>query len=790
MIGSDKNKGRNMDSYDPSVSSKHIDWAEDGASLPSSQETGQKESSDSPQRDLEEKSHALIQENENLMNRLSVAMREKNFTESQLESLNASNQQLTDKNAFLQDRCLVLKEKYEKLTSKNFHAEEDHLSDLSRVKEMEEELSTLNLQLKKAGEDRNQIQNFNQNLKQKLGVLSKYRGKIKPIAQRMKLENNELKQALAKDEKKILEHEEMVQILNDKLQTHLKAQKKWWHSDEAKKKQQQHIRYIRKLGDELNSRFAKISSKGNAFQKWYLAILNKKQEQWASQKEKDEKRLLAESERAITCLRAEGEKKEKQLLTKHKQALVRLAKEMSHLNVQKQSHEGRLLAESECAMDRLRAKGEGKEKQLLAENQDNVQKYERILYHNEQKMNKAVIKYKQLKTHWHKTISKIIQKKEVREESVIEKLHKDKKQLIDQLKNEIKELSSRKEKELEQLQGEHESLLKELSSRKEKELEQLQGEHESLLKELSLRKEKELEQLQGEHESLLKELSLRKEKESEEKTQNYKQSLQELSDERTQLKEEIENLNQNYTDSEREIRQKMEGDFESEKTSLLNEKQEALSKIEEKYQLLMSDMQGAQEQKLRELRDEYDLEFSKKASTLDSRIMEITEEHDDQLHNLRNEMEKELLAERRNSLANKETYEKDIEKLQKDFREIQSELELKRFKLTSLESTKTYGEKELTDLQKANVELKERNQTLQTLWENQCPEMEKQKQQIASLQQLNRQLSQAFHDESFKFQPEPSGSITKERKKNFSLLSPKEEDKSIGDLLKEIHLHD
>ena len=143
-------------------------------------------------------------------------------------------------------------------------------------------------------------------------------------------------------------------------------------------------------------------------------------------------------------------------------------------------------------------------------------------------------------------------------------------------------------------------------------------------------------------------------------------------------------------------------------------------------------------------------------------------------------MEKELIAEKRKSSSENEQNIKDIQKLQKDFREIQSELEIKNLKVTNLDLECRNNREELKKLKWDNQELEQKNTHLQVLWENQAPEMEEQKQQISSLQKLNRKLSQYIHDNQF------TASYTHKQKQEINIT---QEENTISDVLKNIHIH-
>ena len=247
----------------------------------------------------------------------------------------------------------------------------------------------------------------------------------------------------------------------------------------------------------------------------------------------------------------------------------------------------------------------------------------------------------------------------------------------------------------------------------------------------------------------------------------------------SELNKEVENWSQNYATYAQNTRQKIEETFEKEKNNLILEKEEAFSKMEQHYESLITGIKEKQEQELKNLKEKYDTEFYEKSSKLDDRMVELKEEHDNQLHNLRIEMENELLAEKRKSAGLNEQNINDIQKLQKEFRQLQSELELKNLKITNLQLESTNNTEELQKLRVDSKELRQHNNKLQILWENQGPEMEEQKQQIASLQRLNRQLSQYIHENQSVTYKHIDDNREKSQKKN-----------NVSELLKNIHIHD
>ena len=261
----------------------------------------------------------------------------------------------------------------------------------------------------------------------------------------------------------------------------------------------------------------------------------------------------------------------------------------------------------------------------------------------------------------------------------------------------------------------------------------------------------------------------------------------------------MENWNQNYANYEQKKRQEMEKSFEIEKANLIAEKEKALSEMKQYYEFSMVGMKEKAEQNLSDLKEKYENGFYEKSSRLDERIMELTEEHDNQLHNLRLEMEQELIAERRKSVAENEDKTNEIQRLQKECRQMKSDVELKNLKIVNLELGSTNDTEELQKLRRDNKELRWNNNNLQALWDNQGPEMEAQRQQIASLQQLNQQLSEYVHEgpsqssvqKGFKLDPadKVSSPLNPSVPSDNSQETRDREQSNVNELLKDIHIH-
>ena len=259
----------------------------------------------------------------------------------------------------------------------------------------------------------------------------------------------------------------------------------------------------------------------------------------------------------------------------------------------------------------------------------------------------------------------------------------------------------------------------------------------SQIKKIKLQYEKELSTAHTEYQKKITQTQ----KEKETKLKETEKTAELLMNEKiiiiNKLNQEIKNLSQHYTAKEVASLKKITEQFKKTQTLLLKEKTDEMQAIKKHYSSIMENMQYNHHQELKKLKEQYQTVLHEQSYQRDERMIELKEEHDNQIHLLRTEMEQELIAEKKRSKVCEKTYNEDIQKLQKDFRNLKSEMELNTFKKTQLE----INENELAGLRKLNQELQKKNTYLQNLWQQQQPEMEQQQQQIENLQKLNRELS-------------------------------------------------
>ena len=343
-------------------------------------------------------------------------------------------------------------------------------------------------------------------------------------------------------------------------------------------------------------------------------------------------------------------------------------------------------------------------------------------------------------------------------------------------KQRLKELDKRQEEEVKNLREEYAKNL----TKKEMQTESAQSQYKKLKSSwdaLIQKKEKEfLSEKAVDFQKIKAGFSAQVEKHKREINQ-IKEQLNEKEAVIVDLNREIEKITENYMNNEKEIQQKMEGRWEQKITNLREQNEEEMQKQKQHYEMKLAGFEEKKSAYINEIKQKYAMDYQKKSEELEQRMIELKEEQDDYIHNLRAEMENELIAERRKSTALNNEDRQDLLKVQKDFQEVDSALKMKSFKLDQIIEQKNQIELELEHLRKTNKELKERNTSLQTLWENSWPEMQKQKQQIASLQALNKQLSEELQKNYYSAPAEESSSDLK--KSEWDLNSA----------LEELHLH-
>ena len=101
-------------------------------------------------KDQDSTTSTALKENEDLMSRLSVTLRKNSFMESKVEFLEKWNRQLANKNIFLQDQFLELKEKYQKAIANSSEMSQNLKSRSQDIQKLENHLKVLTFNTKKA----------------------------------------------------------------------------------------------------------------------------------------------------------------------------------------------------------------------------------------------------------------------------------------------------------------------------------------------------------------------------------------------------------------------------------------------------------------------------------------------------------------------------------------------------------------------------------------------------------------------------------------------------------------
>lgn len=749
-----------MDSYYPGELPKSTDWEEvENIPLPSSKP---QKKTDVVTPSKKDNLKTALQENEDLMNRLSVTLRKNSFIESKICSLKKLNQQLTDKNIFLQDQFLILKEKHLTIVQSHSRFTQNIQSNSQQLKNLKEHFEALNTKLKTTKKEkshalslnryligklrtslkeskrpveekwntkqqnllhqyeyllsRSKKQNkqnekhINQIVKEKESLTNQYTTQIKQITGKCEKEIQLSKKKIKEDEKVILEKNNIISNLKIQHQKELKKQ-----SDRSIK---QHIKQVKQLSHLYNNKEA--------------------------------------------TRKAEYEQKNQEIINKNSTLITDLKKQISKLKTQYQKEFNALKKE----YDKQVKKQEEQQKQIIRGN-------EKTIKQARAESDRILMKYEKMKQKWHKRIAHILDKKNKMMQKISSQYEENKKELIQSFKESEENIKLQNEKERQQIHNDFAQNLKKQTEEKTRIMEDLkQGKEEQ--HQAHIQSTQEL--IHAHNQAIAQVQEKHKQQTEEVKTQN-KDIIKAKEKIISELNSEVEYWSQSYVNYEKTIQQKIEDDFEKAENKLTAEKEEALSKMELHYEQWIDNMKEKQKQELKNLKEKYETEFYEKASKLDDRMIELKEEHDNQLHTLRVEMESELLAEKRKATALNEQNVHDIQKLQKDYRQLQSELELKNLKMANLTLESTSNMEELKTFKEDNRILKIHNNKLQTLWETQAPEMEEQKQQISSLQKLNRQLSQYIQENQ-------SDTYKRENKeKNGSKTN-------IRDLLKKIHIYD
>jgi len=166
-----------MDSHQPNTRPTDLDWEEASkAPLPNDQ-PATKSQNTKPQS--ANNLHSTLKDNDHLMNRLSIALRQTAFMESQLHSLESLNHKLSDKNIFLQDQFLILKEQYQEITKKNSTFKKQIENNSDKIQQFQNTISNLDNQLKTSEEEKTHALHLNRYLNKQLKEILKKNKTIK-----------------------------------------------------------------------------------------------------------------------------------------------------------------------------------------------------------------------------------------------------------------------------------------------------------------------------------------------------------------------------------------------------------------------------------------------------------------------------------------------------------------------------------------------------------------------------------------------------------------------------------
>ncbi|MYE07502.1 MAG: hypothetical protein F4X95_01945, partial [Oligoflexia bacterium] len=186
-----------MDSYYPDQLSKDTDWEEvEKVPLPSAEIEKTPICKNTPQSKADNL-EAALDENETLMGRLSVTLRQNAFIESKIQSVESKNKKLTDKNVFLQDQFLILKEKYQTLTQKNSHFTQNLYNNSEDLKKLKTSVNSLENQVKNTKVEKTHALKLNRYLIQKITALLKQNKNKVEENTSLKIENSKMKKVTA-----------------------------------------------------------------------------------------------------------------------------------------------------------------------------------------------------------------------------------------------------------------------------------------------------------------------------------------------------------------------------------------------------------------------------------------------------------------------------------------------------------------------------------------------------------------------------------------------------------------
>ena len=622
-------------------------------------------------------------EHHRMMRQLSVTLRKNLFLSQRVQSLKKDHLNMTEKNTLLQNEFLKLNKKHQQAVKENADFR-------SQLKTREEEL-----QHQTTSFHRIQVQLENQ----------------KKWEQARELQNHKLTMQCRSE---TLQHQKTSNLLKEQQKKSFNLNNEVQQLKHQLHKQNQSLHLLRKTFKALSWQH---QQKKREFEKNLLSLKRETRIQ-----NRHLARVQIKHQKDLEALKQEQEGRLKAALNTQGHKLNLIQKNHQQQSGEIRKHHHHLV------------------QQLNLKHQKEVRHKESFRLH----FVTLLRKYKHLKSKWHQRIKNLSKKHSVRFSALKAKYKNLKHQMNKEALKQLQKLKTQHEGDISKIKQDHSLALANTAEQKDILIKNQEAKNLSL-QDRYRQKEQQLKQLTEDN----KNLSQTRQEESQ-KHQNEKQNLQHLVQKQEgriqDLNHEVENLNKNYIDYEQKLATKWEARFVQIQIELNTQKQEELSQLQNKYERQITEQNSGVEQKWRELKDQYDLQLREKEASMESRVQDLKEEQEDSLHRLRVEMENELIAQKRNFTALNQSQITDRDKLQKDLKQTQAKLELKSFQITHLETEIQTLTRKSNSLKKHNQKLKDKNLSLQILWEKQWPEMEQQKHQIAGLRRLNRQLSLSLQE--------------------------------------------
>ncbi len=636
------------------------------------------------------------------------------------------------KNMFLVSRIQSLKQENLDLVQKHNALEQESL----KIKKEHENLLTANTHFQQS------IKHYNQEaekIKTCIDLLQKDLKLKKEAEHRLSRLNHHLQNQIREEIQKnrqaqveIQEHKKQNQIQVKKINTHLRFKKIQGQNicmlrGALKHKEQQSANNTLQLKKQQSTLRLRLHQEIEQTYQIHL-MMNKQMEVFQKQSlmfEAWHKNTLRQKEKQFNILQQKFEKQKTQMENSHREGILQTRRHYSSLIQRLNRHHSQKIKESTEKWLKLK-----KQNQILAGHRDIT--------------HRLFKKYKNLKTQWHQRIQRVMQKQN---------------QNLLKYKQQQKEVQNR-------LKGEFENRIRGLAVQAQVKSQKMKKDHhqELLKKEAYFRQM--ITDIRKQHQNTLTT-----------RQQALQLKLQNKEDLILSLNNEVENLNKNYIDYQETLEVKWDGRFTRWQKELNLEKQKELQQMEKKYHLMLEEKEDSLRHKWQEIKKQYDLKRKQKEEELEARIGELKEMHEDALHTLRVEMENDLIAEKRNSQALHHSHTEEVFKLQKEFKQLQAEGELKSFKIHSLQTQKASLLQEKDSLTRTHHKLQNQVTELENLCDRQKPHIEQYQKQVLSLQKLNRQLSEALQDQKTK----PPARVTAK--------PPSVRGRNIPFILKDIHIH-